>query len=126
MICHDDNFTDLSRGYGRRQVQVMAVPTNDWRQVMGHHLDNSLFRAVESGFGMVRAASNGISVIASPRGEVLAQQDHFATGPGVIVADLWFGPGGTWYSRFGDWVLVLCGAVLLVGAAGRWRQARER
>jgi len=121
MICQDDNFTDLSRAYGRERVQLLAVPTNDWSQVKNHHLENSLFRPVESGYGIVRAASNGISAIASYRGEVLARKDHFVDGPGVIVAELPLGSGGTLYSRFGDWFVLACAAALAAALLGRAR-----
>jgi apolipoprotein N-acyltransferase len=128
MICQDDNFTDLARRLGRHGVGLVAVPTNDWRQVKDHHLENSLFRPIENGYAIVRAASNGISVIASPRGEVLARADHFETGPQVIVADVPVGTGRTLYSRLGDFWPVLCAVALLVGSVlhDRKRQRRRR
>jgi len=114
MICQDDNFTDLSRGYGRDAVSVLAVPTNDWEQVAPYHLENSRFRAVESRYAVVRAATNGTSAILSARGETLASADHFATGPRAVVADLPLYPPGSFYARWGEWVVWLCGLLLLL------------
>jgi len=122
MICQDDNFTDLSRALSRSGVGLTAVPTNDWLQVKNHHLENSLFRPIESGYAIVRAASNGISVIASPRGEVLARSDHFTQGPGLIVADVPVGSGRTLYGRLGDWFPLLCSIALLLGSVATDRQ----
>jgi apolipoprotein N-acyltransferase len=125
MICQDDNFTDLARGYGRRGVEVMALPTNDWRQVRNYHLENSLFRAVENRYAIVRAASNGISAIVSARGEVLARRDHFAEGPGALVVDLPLYEPGSFYARNGDWLVVLCLVLLIFGQVWTWRCSRR-
>ncbi|MBL8753711.1 MAG: hypothetical protein JNK15_10450, partial [Planctomycetes bacterium] len=40
MICQDDNFTDLARGYGRAGTRLVAVPTNDWPAIRAFHLEN--------------------------------------------------------------------------------------
>lgn len=126
MICQDDNFTDLSRGYGGDAAQIVAVPTNDWEQVRKIHLENSLFRPLESGYGIVRAATNGISAIATARGEVLARMDHFESGPGVIAADLPLYRGVTLYSRAGDWLAAAAAALLAAAAlVRRWRHRRR-
>ncbi len=122
MICQDDNFTDLARGYGRRGVEVMAVPTNDWRQVRNYHLENSLFRAVENRYAIVRAASNGVSVIVSARGEVLARRDHFAEGAGALVVDLPIYKPGSIYARAGDWLVALSLLLLVFGQIWTWRR----
>lgn len=126
MICQDDNFTDLARGYGRRGVEVVALPTNDWRQVRNYHLANSLFRSVENRYAIVRAASNGISAIVSARGEVLARRDHFVEGPGAVVVDLPLYETGSFYARAGDWLVILCGLFLVFGQVWAWRRRLRR
>ena len=116
MICQDDNFTDLSRANGRNGVRVMAVPTNDWREVRAYHLENALFRPMESRYGLIRAASGGISAIVDARGQVLARRDHFAAGPGLITAQLPIYDLPTTYADTGDWpVLLLALGVLVLG-----------
>ncbi|MHC5080406.1 MAG: apolipoprotein N-acyltransferase [Planctomycetota bacterium] len=108
MICQDDNFTDVARAYGRKRIDLMAVPTNDWKAVKDFHFENVRFRAVENRFAVVRAASNGISAILSRRGEILARMDHFEKGPGVILADVPLIAGGTFFSALWDWFPLLC------------------
>jgi apolipoprotein N-acyltransferase len=125
MICQDDNFTDLARAYGRRRAQLVAVPTNDWKQVKDYHLENALFRAVENDYVIVRGASNGISAIVSARGEVLARRDHFTDGPGVIVAEVSPRRGGTLYSWAGDWLVAACLVGLVIGVGLGWRRRRS-
>ena len=124
MICQDDNFTDLARGYGRAGAALLAVPTNDWKQVKDFHLENSIFRAVENGYAVVRAASNGVSAIVSPRGELLARRDHFRDGPGLILARVALRGGPTPYSLAGDWP-PLVGLLLLV-VGGIWQHRTRR
>jgi len=98
MICQDDNFADLARRYGRRGVALVAVPTYDWSYVAPYHFENSRFRAVEGGYGIVRAAADGVSAVTDARGHVLAARNHLERGAGVVVADLPLHPGGTPYS----------------------------
>jgi apolipoprotein N-acyltransferase len=103
MICHDDNFTELSRHYGRAQTQIVVVPTLDWAAVKSAHLQSSIHRAVECRYAVVRAARDGISAIISPTGEVLARMDHYKNGAGFIVAEIPLYSQVTLFSRLGHW-----------------------
>ena len=118
MVCQDDNFTSLSRKCGRGGAGVVAVPTLDWAQVKGAHFQSSIHRAIESRYAVVRAAINGISAIISPTGEVLAQQDHFSDGPGVIIAEVPVYSTRTVFSIIGHWPVVVS-VVFLVICVGR-------
>lgn len=113
MICHDDNYTDISRRYGAKSAGIVVVPTNDWAYVRKAHFQNSIHRAIESRFAIVRAASNGISAIISPTGKRLAVSDHFRGGPGLLVADVPVCDARTIFSRFGYW-FVVAGALLVI------------
>lgn len=121
MICQDDNFTDLARGYGRQGAVLVTVPTNDWDEIRHYHLDSGVCRAIENGYAVVRAASHGISAVISPRGEVLARLDHVAAPrSGLLVADVPLGDGvPTVQARWGDWPVVFGCAVLLLLALVR-------
>lgn len=114
MICQDDNFTSLSREYGREPVALVAVPTLDWLQVKDAHFQSSIHRAIESRYGIVRAAFDGISAIVSPRGEVLAYKDNFVEGPGVIVAEMPVYTQRTLFSILGHWPIVPSVAYLIM------------
>jgi apolipoprotein N-acyltransferase len=114
MICQDDNFTDVARGYGRAGTRLVAVPTNDWAAIRVHHFENGVFRAIENGYAIARAASGGISAIVDARGRIVAEQDHVATGPGVLLADVATGDGvPTLYARLGDLPMAVAAALLL-------------
>ncbi len=125
LICQDDNFTDLGRAYGRAGVQLLAVPTNDWEQVQRFHLQNVRLRAVDSGVGVVRGASNGISAVIDARGRLRASMDHHAEGSGVVVADLPLYRGGSLHARTGHPVPLACALVLAVAAVAGLRTWRR-
>jgi apolipoprotein N-acyltransferase len=115
-------------GYGRDATPLLAVPTNDWPSIRFAHFDNARLRAIENGYAIVRAASNGISAIVSPRGEVLVSEDHNESGPKLIVDDVPLGDGiATPYARFGDWpMLVLSLLAIALGWRRRVHGPRER
>ena len=115
VICQDDNFSDIARGYGRDGAQLMTIPTNDWRGVQHFHLTSTLWRALEMRTPIARATSDGISVIVAPRGEVLERAAHFEVGWQTLIADLPMGTGRpTMYAKWGDWFAVSCGVAALV------------
>ncbi len=115
VICQDDNFSDIARGYGRDGVQLMTIPTNDWSGVQHFHLTSTLWRALEMRYGIARATSDGISVIVSARGEVLERAAHFEDGFQTLVADVAVGSGRpTIYAKWGDWFPIACGLAALI------------
>jgi apolipoprotein N-acyltransferase len=114
LICHDDDYTDIARRYGRQGTGVVAVPTNDWRHVRHAHFQSMIHRAIESRFAIVRAASNGISAIIAPHGQVLDIRDHFRDGPGLVMADVPVYHTRTISSRYGHWFVAVC-VILLAG-----------
>jgi len=123
MVCQDDNFTSLSRQCGRSEAGVVAVPTLDWAQVKSAHLQSSIHRAIESRYAVVRAAINGISAIISPTGRILARRDHFADGPGVIIAEVPVYSTRTVFSIVGHWPVVVSVAFLAICV---WQNFRSR
>lgn len=115
VICQDDNFSDIARGYGQDGVQLMTIPTNDWSGVQHFHLTSTLWRALEMRYGIARATSDGISVIVSARGEVLQRAAHFEDGFQTLIADLPLGSGRpTIYAKWGGWFPVACGLAALI------------
>ena len=115
MICQDDNFSDIARGYGRDGAQLLTIPTNDWRGVQHFHLTSTLWRALELRVPIARATSDGVSVIVSARGEVTRRAAHFDVGHQTLICDISLGSGRpTLYARGGDWFAWACGVGALV------------
>ena len=117
MICQDDNYTDISRRYGAKSTGIVVVPTNDWAQVRSAHFQNSIHRAIESRYAIVRAASNGVSAIISPTGRRLAVSDHLKGGTGLLVADVPVYNERTIFSRFGCWFVAAGGLLVTIHMA---------
>ncbi|OQA56117.1 MAG: Apolipoprotein N-acyltransferase [Candidatus Omnitrophica bacterium ADurb.Bin277] len=76
LICFEDVLPGLARGLASRGAKFLAVITNDaWFMDTAapfQHLQASIFRAVETGLPVVRAANTGVSGFVSSRGEVLS------------------------------------------------------
>jgi apolipoprotein N-acyltransferase len=73
------------------------------------------FRAVENGKYLVRAANTGITAVVDPRGRILEPTLLFDRT--VLVRDVPFVPGQTFYSRYGDVFAWGCVAVTLAALA---------
>ena len=90
LICFEDVFPGLSRKFVEKGARFLLVITNDaWfmdSSAPYQHLQASVFRAVENGVPVVRAANTGISAFINKKGEVISRvQDHdgkdiFVTG----------------------------------------------
>lgn len=92
LICFEDIFPELSRRFVESGARFLVVITNDsWfgrTAAPYQHLAASIFRAVENGVPVVRAANTGVSGLISPRGEVTARisaggEELFVTGQGT-------------------------------------------
>jgi len=109
LICFEDAFHDLARDFVDRGARFLVVITNDaWFGKTGEpyqHLQASIFRAVENGVPVVRAANTGVSGFISSRGELLASVKD-AAGERTFIAgqktyDLPVGCEKTFYRRWG-------------------------
>jgi apolipoprotein N-acyltransferase len=108
-ICFDMDFPGHLKQAGRRNADIMLVPSNDWREIDPWHSHMARFRAIEQGFNMVRHVSNGLSLASDYQGRVLASMDHFATDQREMVAMVPTRGVRTLYSLIGDlfaWVCV--------------------
>lgn len=105
MICQDDNFSDLARGYSRDGIQLMLVPTLDWNPICGLHYESSVMRSIENGYAICRAAAGGISALITPRGQVLVSHNHNLHQDALCISGaLTVGDGQpTIYAHYGDW-----------------------
>ncbi len=114
MICQDDNFSRLTRHYGRLKTPLILCPTADWWPIKDTHLQAVRARAIECHYAIARGAANGISAIISPTGQVLAKIDHYKSGPGFIIADVPLYQGITFFSRFGHVPMIICAVGILL------------
>lgn len=75
LICFEDTFPSLARQFVKRGAQFLVVVTNDaWfgeSAAPYQHLQASIFRAIENGVPVIRAANTGVSAFISDTGIVL-------------------------------------------------------
>jgi len=113
MICYEGVFPELCRRFLAEGAQCLVNMTNEaWYGEGGmqrQHLATYVFRAVELGVPVVRAANAGISCVISPNGEVVERlvegegsgmRDTFVEG--ALSQEVPWPVSGTFYRRWGD------------------------
>ncbi|KPV49739.1 hypothetical protein SE17_30895 [Kouleothrix aurantiaca] len=139
VICHDQDHHEFIAQAGRQGVDLLLIPTGDWKTIDQAHQRLGMMRAVEQGVTVVRATRGGLSAVIDPQGRVLASMDrgdvYFDRTPvePALPNDVstMFGSAPasgmpTLYRTTGDAFAWLCVAGLagFVAAALRRRQAR--
>ena len=126
LICFEDTVAELTRrfvlpwknpetGEVRPGANLLANVTNDgwFKETSGsqQHLQNAVFRCVETRLPMVRSANTGITCVINQYGRVTHQLPRFREGvlTGEARVPTEYEP--TFYVRHGDWVAQICLAV---------------
>ena len=133
-ICYEIIYPGLARRQTADGANLLATISNDsWYGRAGaqeQHFAGALFRSVENGRYLVRAAITGISGIVDPRGRILAEIP--ANKAGTAAGTVLLLDGATAWTRWGHFMPLLADAaaagVLLFGLVrwGRERSARRR
>ena len=125
-ICFEADFPEFIRQTGRDNADLLILPVNEWKSIKDIHFHMHVFRAIENGVPIVRAAASGLSVAIDPWGRVLSMSDFYAAGDRTMTAQVPIGRIPTLYARSGDWFSWLCMAglaamlaVVMIGAAQR-------
>lgn len=124
VICFDMDFPGLIRQAGAARVDLMLVPSRDWKAISPYHTHMAVFRAIENGFSMVRSAGNGLSAAVDYQGRVLSSKDFFTTDEKIMYADVPTKGVATIYAKIGDvfaWLCIGGFAIILVFLGGRKR-----
>lgn len=108
-ICWENIFADLVRRFVEGGAEFMVNITNEvWFGEVGlpeQFLSMSVFRAVENGVSVVRAANSGISCIIDPHGEILgsvARDGQQVLVEGSLVGEVPLAEERTFYTLYGD------------------------
>jgi len=125
-ICFEADFPDFIRQAGRAKADLLIVPVNEWKAIKNIHFRMHVFRAIENGVPMVRAAASGLSAAIDPWGRVLSISDFYADGDRTMTAQLPMGRIPTLYALTGDWFAWLCVAGLALMLAVAMMSAAER
>ncbi len=120
MICYEDAFPYLARGFTRAGAQVLVNITNDaWSPAVAscmQHGTIAVFRTVENRRSMVRSTCSGFTAVISPNGEILASLEPFTKD--FLTYDVpVYGERTTLFTRLGEWfdLLVTLGSAVIIG-----------
>jgi apolipoprotein N-acyltransferase len=125
-ICYDNDFPAYIRQLGAQGIDLLLNPVLDWPELVPFHSRMSVFRAIENGCPMLRAAGSGWSFAADGRGRILASQDERERAGELMVADLPARGGRTIYSRIGDAPAWLGAGALVALLVAALRAPRRR
>ncbi|NIR12414.1 MAG: apolipoprotein N-acyltransferase, partial [Desulfobacterales bacterium] len=105
LICFEVIFPELARTQARKGAAILVNLTNDaWfgrTSAPYQHLSMAVFRAVENGRPMIRAANTGFSAFIGPHGHIMARSQLFKEE--VLTRELRLKPSlKTFYTRYGD------------------------
>jgi len=127
LICFEDLFPGLARRFVNEGAEFLVNITNDaWYKKTPaaiQHFQASVFRAVENRVFLVRSANTGISGFVSPSGEVLSLVSDLR-GRNIFVDGYKLQQvfcrrnTGSFYTRYGDLFIALCGIIYLFGLNG--------
>jgi apolipoprotein N-acyltransferase len=125
-ICYEAIFPDFVRHFARNGAGLLLNITNDaWYGTTSaphQHFAMAVFRAVENGRYLARAANTGISAFVDPRGRVLQKSALFERT--VMVREVPDEAFDTFYSRHGDVFAWTClGLAAALSLAARIRRS---
>ena len=103
-ICRDMDYPNPARRYGKADAGLLLVPAWDFDIDRFWHGHMAVFRGVENGFTIVRAAKQGLLTVSDDRGRILAEARTTAAEPfTTLVASVPMRHDATLYQMWGDW-----------------------
>ncbi|MBD3180758.1 apolipoprotein N-acyltransferase [Candidatus Poribacteria bacterium] len=127
-ICFESIFPGISRKFASKGTNLAGIITNDaWFEgtyAPEQHLSMAPFRAVENNTSVFRCANNGISCIIDPWGRIgnvlePNADDEYTFGEAMLH------PGGTIYTRLGDYFPWACLAIVVFLVFNIWWYRRK-
>jgi len=116
LICHDANYTDVTRRLSTNGAQLLAAGFREFRGFGEQLWTNTTFRAVENHTAMVVTGAAYASAIIDQNGRQIALDASYDGSPLVLVGDVPMGTGPTFYTSAGDvlgWI-ALAGLVFFI------------
>ena len=114
-ICKDMDFPAWTRRYAAAGARILYVPAWDFGEDAWLHSRMAVLRGVEGGFAVARTAQEGRLTVSDACGRIVAEKRSDSAAEVYVECDVPAGPGGTLYSRWGDWFGWFSVAVLAAG-----------
>ncbi|MBW2001921.1 MAG: apolipoprotein N-acyltransferase, partial [Deltaproteobacteria bacterium] len=116
LICFETIFPDISRKFAAQGAEFLVNLTNDaWfgrTSAPYQHLSMAVFRCVENGLPMARAANTGISAFILANGKIVNKSELFARK--ILQKEIKLTHKKTFYSQFGDIFAILLTVATIV------------
>lgn len=113
-ICYDMDFPSHIRQAGKKNIDILLVPSSDWKEIDPIHTEMASFRAVENGFNFVRQVQNGYSLSTDYLGDTISSMDFFNTEDKVMLSHVPTKGTRTIYSLIGDFFAWICVGVFCI------------
>lgn len=114
VICYDMDFPSYIRQAGQLNIDILLVPSLDWKDINPIHSHMAAFRGIENGLNVFRQTNLGLSLATDYNGKPISKMDHFNTEDRVLIAHLPTKGMPTLYSNVGDIFSWICIIVLLL------------
>jgi apolipoprotein N-acyltransferase len=127
-ICHDANYTDVTRKLAHNGAQLISAGLNEFGGFGEQYWTNATFRAVENRTAIVVAARETGSAIIDPYGRRIALSDDPEGGQDILIGDVTLESGNTLYTSLGDilgWVSLAGWVFFLVYQISSDRRAKK-
>lgn len=127
-ICHDANYTDVTRKLSHNGAQLIAVALSEFGGFGEQYWTNVTFRAVENRAAMVVTARETGSAIIDPYGRQVALNLNPDGEQAILVGDVTLGSGNAPYTSLGDvlgWVSLAAYVFFVVFQIVTERQAKK-
>lgn len=120
-ICYDYDFPRVALANAERHLDLVALPSSDWRGIDPIHTEMARLRAIEGGHSILRSTRFGLSAGIDPWGRIRGRNSHWDNERSVLLVELPKRGVKTLYARFGDWfpILSLLASLSLLGLALR-------
>ncbi len=116
-ICSEDGYPNVFKKMSKKNPEFIAVLLNDawFNQKAGFmmHLQNSIMRAVEFGFPIVRSANTGWSGYIDEFGRI-ENLNQGLNRSKIFKIDIFSSERKTFYGKFGDIFAILCGLFVII------------
>jgi len=128
LICYEVIDAGLARAAVADGANLLVNASNDSWFAAGagpeQHFAIARFRAIENRVALLRATDSGISGAFDPSGDELARLP--ADTPTAQIVDVPLVNGGSFYTRHGDWLVLVCAVTVGLGAIAQLARQLSR
>ena len=113
-ICYDYNFPYLGLNHAKQKVDIVTLPSSDWKGIDPIHTQMAAFRAIEGGHSIIRSTRWGLSAAIDPYGRFRAWRSDFDKGEKILMSALPIKGIQTLYSKIGDLFILFAFTLIIL------------